>query len=145
MEAEVSDDLIPGPLQMEQPMKNPLLLPPLTLAYVGDAVYELFVRRRLLELGHVRVNDLHKTAVRYVRAAAQAKAVAELLPTCSEEEQDVVRRGRNAKSHAAPKGSDAAEYAAATSFETLAGYLYLAGRYERLEQVLGAAARYLES
>lgn len=144
MEAEMSDQLIPGPLQMEQPMKNPLLLPPLTLAYVGDAVYELFVRRRLLERGHVRVNDLHKTAVRYVRAAAQAKAVAELLPSLSDEEQDVVRRGRNAKSHAAPKGSDAAEYAASTSFETLAGYLYLAGRYERLEQVLAAAAKHLE-
>jgi ribonuclease III family protein len=144
VEAEVSDDFLPGPLQMDQPMKNPLLLPPLTLAYVGDAVYELFVRRRLLESGHVRVNDLHKTAVRYVRAAAQAKAVAELLPTFSEEEQDVVRRGRNAKSHAAPKGSDAAEYAASTSFETLAGYLYLAGRYERLAQVLEAAAKYLE-
>lgn len=140
----MSDQLIPEPLQMMDPMKNPLLLPPLTLAYVGDAVYELFVRRRLLELGHVRVNDLHKTAVRYVRAGAQAKAVAELLPSLSEEEQDVVRRGRNAKSHAAPKGSDAAEYAASTSFEALTGYLYLAGRIERLEEVLAAAARYLE-
>lgn len=145
MEAEVSGELIPGPLAMAQPLKNPLLLPPLTLAYMGDAVYELFVRRRLLEQGHVRVGDLHKTAVRYVRAAAQAKAVAELLPILSEEEQDVVRRGRNAKSHAAPKGSDAAEYAAATSFETLAGYLYLAGRDDRLEQVLAAAARHLEA
>jgi ribonuclease-3 family protein len=149
VEAEVSDEvtfgpLVPGPLQMVQPMKNPLLLPPLTLAYLGDAVYELYVRRRLLELGHVRVGDLHKTAVRYVRAAAQAKAVAELLPTFTKEEQDVVRRGRNAKGHAAPKGSDAAEYAASTSFETLAGFLYLAGRYERLEQVLAAAVRHLE-
>lgn len=126
-------------------MKNPLLLPPLTLAYVGDAVYELYVRRRLLERGHVRVGDLHKKAVGYVRAAAQAAAVADLLPTLSEEEQDVVRRGRNAKSHAAPRGSDAAEYAASTSFETLAGYLYLAGRYDRLEEVLLAAARYLET
>jgi ribonuclease-3 family protein len=140
----MSDQLIPEPLQMTDPMKNPLLLPPLTLAYVGDAVYELFVRRRLLELGHVRVNDLHKTAVRYVRAGAQARAIAELLPSLSEEEQDVVRRGRNAKSHAAPKGSDAAEYAASTSFETLTGYLYLAGRYERLEEVLATAARFLE-
>jgi ribonuclease-3 family protein len=143
MEAEMSEYL-PEPLQPESPMKNPLLLPPLTLAYIGDAVYDLYIRRRLLEKGHVRVNDLHKQAVKYVRARAQAAAVAELHPSLSEEEQDVVRRGRNAKSHAAPKGSDAAEYAASTSFEALAGYLYLAGRFDRLEEVLAAAARYLD-
>lgn len=143
MEAEMND-FVPKPVQPDEPMKNPLLLPPLTLAYMGDAVYELFVRKRLLERGHVRVGDLHKQAVRYVRAKAQAQAIAELHPTLSEQEQDVVRRGRNAKSHSAPKGSDAAEYAASTSFETLAGYLYLAGRYDRLEEVLAAAAKYLE-
>jgi len=128
------------PLQMLQPMKNPLLLPPLTLAYVGDSVYELFVRRRLIELGHMRVNDLHRSAVRYVRARAQAAALAALQPGLSEDEQDVARRGRNAKGHAPPKGSDAAEYAAATAFETLVGYLYLAGRTQRLGEVLAAAA-----
>ncbi len=132
------------PLRFEPEMKNPLLLPPLTLAYVGDAVYELFVRARLLQQGHVRVNDLHRTAVRYVRARAQAAALAELYPTLTEEEQDVVRRGRNAKTHAAPKGSDAAEYAQSTSFEALVGYLYLAGREERLQEVLVAAAAHLE-
>jgi ribonuclease III family protein len=143
MEAEMSEYL-PDALQPDHPMKNPLLLPPLTLAYIGDAVYDLFIRRRLLEKGHVRVGELHKHAVKYVRARAQAAAVAELHPRLSEEEQDVVRRGRNAKSHAAPKGSDAAEYAASTSFETLAGYLYLAGRFDRLEEVLAAAVRYLD-
>ncbi|MGE5674696.1 MAG: Mini-ribonuclease 3 [Mycobacterium leprae] len=125
-------------------MANPLLLPPLSLAYLGDAVYELFVRSRIIELGHVKVNDLHRTAVRYVRARGQANALAALMPTLSPEEQDVVRRGRNAKGHAAPKGSDPAEYAAATSFEALIGYLYLAGRQERLQEVLLAAARFLE-
>ncbi|HLN62594.1 MAG TPA: ribonuclease III domain-containing protein [Symbiobacteriaceae bacterium] len=137
-------ELLPPTIQPDEPMKNPLLLPPLTLAYVGDAVYELFIRKRLLERGVVRVGELHKHAVKYVRARAQAGAIAELHPTLSEQEQDVVRRGRNAKSHSAPKGSDAAEYAASTSFETLAGYLYLAGRYERLEELFEAAARHLE-
>lgn len=127
-----------------EPMKNPLLLPPLTLAYVGDAVYEVFVRTRLVEQGKVRVGDLHKHAVRYVKAAHQAQAMAAMHPTLSEEEQDVVRRGRNAKGHAAPKGSNATEYAAATSFETLLGFLYLAGREERLNEVLLAAAAHLE-
>lgn len=134
--------LVPLPSRPE--LKNPLLLPPLTLAYVGDAVYEIFVRQRLLTLGHVRVNDLHKSAVRYVRANAQARALSALGPSLTEEEQDVARRGRNAKSHAAPKGSDGAEYAASTAFETLVGFLYLSGRAERLAEVLAATAVYLE-
>lgn len=126
------------------PIENPLLLSPLTLAYVGDAVYELYVRGRLLDQGHLKVDDLHKTAVRYVRAHAQAAALAALSPGLTAQEQDVVRRGRNAKSHAAPKGTDPAEYAASTSFEALVGYLYLGGREARLEELLAAASEYLE-
>lgn len=126
-------------------MNNPLLLPPLTLAYVGDSVYELYIRQRLLEAGRIRVNDLHKAAVGYVRAKAQATALADMYQGLTADEQEVVRRGRNAKSHSAPKGSDPAEYAASTAFETLVGFLYLAGREERLGQVLAAAARYIES
>jgi ribonuclease III family protein len=134
----------PLPLPSRPELKNPLLLPPLTLAYVGDAVYELFVRQRLLELGKVRVNDLHRSAVRYVRANGQARALAALMPSLTEQEQDVARRGRNAKSHSAPKGSDPAEYAASTAFETLVGFLYLSGRSERLSELLMATAGFLE-
>ncbi|MBP2018383.1 ribonuclease-3 family protein [Symbiobacterium terraclitae] len=125
-------------------LSNPLELPPLTLAYLGDALYEAFVRERLLDLGHVRVNDLHRQALRYVRATAQAGILQHLLPALTEEEQDVVRRGRNAKGHAAPKSADAAEYAASTGFEALLGYLHLAGREERLQQLLQAAAAHVE-
>lgn len=132
------------PLRSRLRMNNPLLLPPLTLAYVGDSVYELFVRHRLLELGQVKVGDLHRAAVGYVRAQAQADALAEIHPQLTADEQEVVRRGRNAKGHAPPKGSDAAEYAAATAFETLLGFLYLSGREERLSQILAAAARHVE-
>lgn len=128
----------------QRPMENPLLLPPLTLAYVGDVVYELYVRNRLLVLGHVRVNDLHRTAVRYVRARAQATALAEIQPMLTEAELDVVRRGRNAKGHAAPKGSDPAEYAQATAFEALIGYLYMADQEERLSEILAATIDVLE-
>lgn len=152
---EVSSDAGPGDLPSASPfpqaplrsglqMANPLLLPPLTLAYVGDGVFELFVRQRLLERGHVKVGDLHKVTVKYVRASAQAKTLAEIYPWLNPEEQDVVRRGRNAKSHAAPRGSDPAEYAASTAFETLVGFLYLSGNEERLGQVLAAAARLVE-
>jgi len=125
-------------------LTNPLELPPLTLAYLGDALYEAFVRERLLDLGHVRVNDLHCHALRYVRAKAQAGVLAHILPDLTEREQDVVRRGRNAKGHAAPKSADAAEYAASTGFEALLGYLHLAGEEERLRQILRAAADYVE-
>jgi ribonuclease-3 family protein len=127
------------------PMKNPLLLPPLTLAYVGDSVYEVYVRQRLLARGVVRVNDLHTGAVRYVRAKAQATALAHLQTVLTEEEQDVARRGRNAKGHAAPKGSDAAEYAASSAFETLVGFLHMAGRTERLSELLLFTVTYLET
>lgn len=74
-------------------LANPLSLPPLTLAYLGDALYEAFVRERLLELGYVRVNDLHQHALRYVRASAQAAILGHLMPALTEQELDVVRRG----------------------------------------------------
>jgi len=126
-------------------LANPLSLPPLTLAYLGDALYEAWVRERLLEQGYVRVNDLHRHALRYVRATAQAAILARLMPELTEQEQDVVRRGRNAKGHAAPKSADPAEYAASTGFEALLGYLHLAGQEERLAQLLRAAATFVET
>lgn len=126
-------------------MENPLLLPPLTLAYLGDSLYEAFIRERMLDRGIVKVNDLHKASMKYVRATAQAQILSSLLPTLSEQEQDVVRRGRNAKGHAAPKSAEAADYSASTGFEALIGYLHLAGREDRLSEVLEAAARFVEN
>lgn len=133
-----------APLHVPRKLSNPLSLPPLTLAYVGDSVYELFVRSRLLERGQVKVKDLHKGTIGYVRAGAQARTLAEIYTTLTPQEQDVVRRGRNAKGHAAPKGSDPAEYAASTAFEALLGFLYLKGDEHRLGEVLSAAARQIE-
>lgn len=126
-------------------MENPLLLPPLTLAYLGDSIYEAFVRERMLDRGIVKVNDLHRASMKYVRATAQAEILASLMETLTEQEQDVVRRGRNAKGHAAPKSAEAADYSASTGFEALVGYLHLAGREERLGALLEAAARHVES
>jgi len=134
----------PVPLHAPRKLANPLSLPPLTLAYIGDSVYELFIRTRLIEGGRVKVKDLHKSAIGYVRAGAQARTLAELYTTLTPQEQDVVRRGRNAKGHAAPKGSDPAEYAASTAFEALVGFLYLKGDDLRLNEVLDAAARRIE-
>lgn len=134
----------PEPLQMPVKDLNPLLLPPLTLAYVGDSVFELYVRSRLIAQGRTKVGDLHRAAVRYVRASAQAETLREIAPHLSDTERDVVRRGRNAKGHAAPKSSSPGDYAAATAFEALLGFLYLSRQGQRLEQLLQAATRHLE-
>lgn len=125
-------------------VERPELLPPLTLAYVGDAVYELYVRQHLLVSGKIRVKGLHEAAVSYVRAGAQAAVLREFLPNLTEVEQEVVRRGRNAKGQN-PRRCDPAEYAMATAFEALMGYLHLAGQQERLAQLLAAAVNHLEA
>lgn len=118
---------------------KPHLLPALTLAYIGDAVYELYVRRRLVAAGTCKVGRLHAAATRYVRAGAQAAAMRELMAKLSPEEEVVVRRGRNARAPNVPRGAAPAEYHLATAFEALVGYLYLSGSEERLQMVLESA------
>lgn len=114
---------------------NPASMPPLVLAYVGDAVYELFVRTKLV--AHpAKMHDLHKMAVKYVQASSQAQFVHDLEPKLTAEEREIVRRGRNAKG-GVPRHGDVLEYRYSTGFEALIGYLYLAGRHERLVELLG--------
>lgn len=115
---------------------KPTELPSLVLAYIGDAVYELAVRRYLVTQGSVKVNQLHKGAVRYVRAGAQARALFALEEKLTEEETAVVRRGRNAKSATLPKNADIMEYRQATALEALIGYLYLQGQQERMMEII---------
>lgn len=119
-----------------QSMENPHLLPPLALAYIGDAVYELAVRRYLIKNGLVRSNRLHRETVKYVRAGAQAEALSALTTVLTEEEATMVRRGRNAKMLHVPKGSNATEYRHSTAFECLIGFLYLKGDLVRLNEIL---------
>ncbi len=121
------------------PMQNPHLLPPLALAYIGDAVYELAVRRYLLAGGTVRANQLHRQAVKYVKASAQAKVLFALEDVLTDEEKDIVRRGRNAKSLHVPKGAGVMEYKHSTAFESLLGFLYLKGDKKRLNEILALA------
>ena len=106
------------------------VLSPLALAFVGDGVYSLFVRERLLAKANRPVGDLHRVAVEAVRAEAQSAAVERLLPVLTEEELAVFKRGRNA--HTARTG---AEYHRATGLESLFGYLYLDGRTDRLREL----------
>ena len=108
----------------------------LVLAYIGDAHYGLTVKRYLIEK-EVRVDQLQKRCNAFVSAASQARFMEYLLTNglLTEEEQDVYRRGRNTKSHKAPKNTDAVTYHVSTGFEALWGYLYLDNKVERLEQI----------
>jgi ribonuclease-3 family protein len=106
------------------------------LAYLGDAVYEAFIRRRLIDAGMLRGDKLHRAAIRYVRAEAQAAAMKELLPSLPEEEEALVKRARNHKSHSRPQHADVLDYKWATAFEALIGYYSLSGAEEKLSETL---------
>ena len=108
------------------------------LAYLGDAVIELFVRESLVAAGYSTSAALNQKALDYVRAGAQAEAMQKILPLLSEQEQAVFRRGRNTGHGNVPKGATVAEYRAATGMEVLAGYLHVQGKQERLFELLSA-------
>ena len=111
------------------------MLNPLQLAYIGDAVWELLVRSRIIYKGR-SARHVHKDAVACVNAHAQSEAFRRIETMLNENEADIARRGRNAHAHhAAPKNQDAADYRAATALEALIGYLYLTGQEERLLEV----------
>lgn len=109
---------------------------PLALAYIGDAVYEIFIRTYVLKKGNAPVNKLHKAAREFVRASAQAQMYHLIEPQLREQEKDVLRRGRNAKSISAPKNGDIGEYRHATGLEALIGYLYIKGDIERINELI---------
>lgn len=108
----------------------------LTLAYLGDGVYELWVRTHLLNCGYEKVKDLHRLATKYVRATTQAKLLHQILPHLDEEETSVVHRGRNTKG-GHPKNTDVVTYRHATAFEALVGYWQLTGKTERMQWAFG--------
>ena len=107
----------------------------LALAHMGDAVYELLVRRELCCRGKLTAGDLHRSTISYVSAGAQARAARAVQPHLTESEAAAYRRGRNARSHAAPKGVTEGEYHAASGLESLFGWLYLRGENSRLEEL----------
>ncbi|MBE5807191.1 MAG: ribonuclease III [Clostridiales bacterium] len=109
----------------------------LELAYLGDTIYDLYVRTHLIELGG-HVDRLHRQAIRLVCAHAQAEALGRIADLLTEEEQGVVRRARNTR-QTPPKHADAAEYHRATAMEALLGYLYIKDRGDRLSELLSAA------
>ncbi|MHA6259169.1 Mini-ribonuclease 3 [Sporosarcina sp. CAU 1771] len=119
----------------------------LALAYMGDAVYEQAIREHLLRSGRVRPNVLHKEATRYVSAKSQAVVIKEMLSSgfFTEEEEAVMRRGRNAKSGSVPKNTDVVTYNHSSGFEAVLGFLYLLRRTERIEEFINESIRIIEN
>lgn len=119
-----------------EPAKDAQQLNPLVLAYMGDAVFEMAVRQYVISRPNHRPNHLHREAVKFVSAKAQAAALLKLMPLLSAEETDIVKRGRNAKSGTIPKNADVLDYRHSTAFECLIGYLYYTKRFDRLGELL---------
>lgn len=112
------------------------LMPPLVWAYIGDVVYELYIRTKLVETTKLNPHKLHVETTKYVKAKAQAETLERIMKYLTEEEKDIVRRGRNAQNHHLPKNASIAEYSHATAFEGLIGYLYLTKQEKRLNEIL---------
>ena len=117
----------------------------IALAFMGDAVYERFIRERILRSGKTGADKMHRAAVRYVKAAAQEVSLREMLDDLTEDEQTVVHRARNHKITSTPQNADPLTYKMATAFEALLGYLYLSGQSERLAELMERAAQTVEN
>lgn len=122
-------DIVPEGLSV-----SPREYSPLALAFIGDAVYEVYVRARILAEANTSANSLHKKAISYVKASAQAVAAKRMMETLSDDELAAFKRGRNAKSATVPKNADVTDYRYATALEALFGYLYLSGENELLNK-----------
>jgi ribonuclease-3 family protein len=109
---------------------------PLSLAYIGDAIYDVMIRTMVVSRGNMSVNKYHKIATQYVKAEAQAKLAHAIEPNLTEEELSVYKRGRNAKSVSTAKNASVIDYRTATGFEALMGYLYLQDQDERIVDLL---------
>ena len=114
---------------------------PLVLAYIGDAVYELMIRTKIVNDGNMQVNKLHKKSAGLVKAETQANLIKLLLPHLTEEVLAVYKRGRNAKSMTVAKHATMTDYRMATGFEALIGWLFLAERFQRLTELTALGLR----
>ena len=112
------------------------LLSPLVWAYIGDSVYELYIRTKLVNSSNAKPHKLHIESIKYVKAKSQANVLKKITENLSDEEKDIVRRGRNAENHHVAKNANVADYSQSTAFEALIGYLYLTKQDERLHEIL---------
>ena len=111
------------------------MLSPLTWAYIGDCVYELYVRQELINKTNLKPHNLHMEAIKYVKASKQAEILNKIMDVLTDREKDIVRRGRNAENHHLPKNASVQDYMYSTAFEALVGYLYLTKQDKRLKEI----------
>lgn len=117
---------------------------PLTLAYIGDGIYDLIIRTVVVERANRSANELHKRTTKYVKAQAQAAMISALEEYLTEEEEAIYKRGRNAKSYTTAKNASMGDYRKATGFEALMGYLYLEDKMERALELVKTAIEKLD-
>ena len=111
------------------------MMAPLTWAYIGDAVFELYIRTYLINKTNLKPHKLHVEAIKYVKAPAQAKALQKIEEMLTDKEKEIVKRGRNAENHHIAKNATVQEYMYSTAFEALIGYLYLTKQEKRLKEI----------
>ena len=125
-------------IEFNRPESEVNLLSPLTWAYIGDCVYELYIRTNLVNITNLKPHKLHIETIKYVKAKSQAELLEKIYENLTDEEKDIVRRGRNVQNHHLPKNSNVQEYAYATAFEALIGYLYLTKKFKRIKEILNS-------
>ena len=123
-------------IKRERSKEEVNMMSPLVWAYVGDGVYELYIRNHLVNTTKMKPHKLHIASIGFVKANAQAEKLKQMQEELTEEEKEIVRRGRNAQNHHIPKNASPEEYMYSTAFEGLIGYLYLTKQDERLQELL---------
>ena len=127
---------IEGIIERKRNIEEVKLMKPLVWAYIGDCIYEIFIRMKLVNSTHLDPHRLHIETIKYVKAKAQAEVLIKIYDNLTDEEKDIVRRGINAEAHHQPKNAELVDYKYATAFEALIGYLYLSKQDERLKEIL---------
>ena len=133
-----------GLIKIEKDEQDINQLSPLTWAYVGDCVFELYIRTKLINETNLKPHELHIKAINYVKAKSQAEMLNNIIDKLNEDEQDIVRRGRNAENHHLPKNANVHEYMYSTAFESLIGYLYLTKKIDRVKEIIEIAIKTLD-
>lgn len=129
------EELLEDLIERAKSLEEINMLSPLTWAYVGDCIYELYIRTDLVNKTKLKPHKLHIETIKYVKAKAQADILKRIEKNLTEKELEIVRRGRNAENHHLPKNADPADYMYSTAFEGLIGYLYLTKQDERLKEI----------
>ena len=123
-------------IERKKEIEDVNMLSPLVWAYIGDGIYDTFIRVNLVNKSNAKPHKLHMESIKYVKAKAQAEILEKIKDKLSEKELEIVRRGRNVQNHHVAKNANVADYSMSTAFEALIGYLYLTKQDERLKEIL---------